>query len=376
MSSNVHVQGQMAQLSLTPTVSIGGSKVEMLTHQNYFSWMPRAKAILKKEKQWKYIDPKNKATYIDQKSRDDYTDFEDALDFLGLFITDEVLQDVKHLATAPEVWEFLDKKYTKMMDSQQALYLQRLESTVFDEKIEDMQAYQNRISRLIAQVRSCNGTVTDVSYSGYLLRGLPRSYDTVKIVLNMQRGDPESVKSALLSEEARLQEESIRGSRATGSAHALAATATSGSNGGNSHKRKCYHCGKEGHFKRDCRKLKAEKRQGIESGNDGKQSGSNGSKPTDAPKLTLMAYHAKDTALQSVRQWYFDSGASDHITGDREAFTDFTSTTPFPITLGDGSKVYVTGKGIVTLNVNRIGNIAFTDVLYSGEFKDICLLSV
>lgn len=378
MSSNVNIQGQMAQLSLTPTASIGGSKIDMLTHQNYFSWMPRAKAILKKEKQWKYIDPKNKATYIDLKEGEELTNFEDALDFLGLFITDEVLQDVKHLTTAPEVWEFLDQKYTRMMASQQALYLQRLESTVFDEKTEDMQAYQNRISRLIAQVRSCNGTVSDVSYSGYLLRGLPRNYDTVKIVLNIQRGDPESIKSALLGEEARIQEESIRGARptATSSAHALAAT--SGSNGGNSHKKKCYHCGKEGHLKRDCRKLKAEKRQETES-RDGYQSkdssgkvGGSGS-PT---KLTLMAHRAKDTVLQPARQWYFDSGASDHITGDRDVFTDFTLITPFPITLGDGSQVFVTGKGTVILNVNGTGNIAFTDVLYSGEFRDICLLSV
>lgn len=64
-----------------------------------------------------------------------------------------------------------------------------------------MQVYQNRISRLIAQVRNCMG----------LLRGLPRLYDMVKIVLDTQHGDPESIKSALLGGEARLKEELIRG---------------------------------------------------------------------------------------------------------------------------------------------------------------------
>jgi hypothetical protein len=41
-----------AQVTLVPTATIGGSKIDMLTHQNYYSWAPRAKAILK-EKQWR-----------------------------------------------------------------------------------------------------------------------------------------------------------------------------------------------------------------------------------------------------------------------------------------------------------------------------------
>lgn len=94
------------------------------------------------------------------------------------------------------VWTFLEEKNKKLISAQQVLYVQRLESTVFDEKKEDMQSYLNRISRLVSQVRSCNGTVQDVSYSGYLLHGLPSSYEMVNVLLNSQRGDPESIKNS------------------------------------------------------------------------------------------------------------------------------------------------------------------------------------
>jgi hypothetical protein len=74
---------------------------------------------------------------------------------------------------------------------------------VFDDQKEELQGYINRISRLVAQVRSCKGVVSEVAYSGYLLiRGLPPSYNMIKVVLNAQRGDAETVKNLLLSEEA------------------------------------------------------------------------------------------------------------------------------------------------------------------------------
>jgi hypothetical protein len=47
-SSSNNVTG-FAQLTLVPTATIDGSKIDMLTHQNYYSWALRAKAILQKE---------------------------------------------------------------------------------------------------------------------------------------------------------------------------------------------------------------------------------------------------------------------------------------------------------------------------------------
>jgi hypothetical protein len=89
-----------------------------------------------------------------------------------------------------------------------------------------------------------------------------------------------------------------------------------------------------------------------------------------------MAYSARDTALAPQKLWYFDSGASDHITGDRNAFDTFRNITPFSITHGDESKVLVTGKGSVVLNVQGGADISFSDVLFSQHFGDTCLLSV
>jgi hypothetical protein len=46
-----------ATSSMATTATISGTKIELLNHENYFSWAPRARAVCKKEGQWKYIDP-------------------------------------------------------------------------------------------------------------------------------------------------------------------------------------------------------------------------------------------------------------------------------------------------------------------------------
>jgi hypothetical protein len=211
---------------MATTATISGTKIELLNHENYFSWAPRARAVCKKEGQWKYIDPAKQSSNEELKG-DKKVAYEDAKDWLELMISDEVAQDLVHLGSGAEVWTFLENKYTQMQASQQSLYLQRLESVVFDDQKEELQGYINRISCLVAQVRSCKGVVSEVAYSGYLLRGLPPSYNMIKVVLNAQRGDPETVKNLLLSEEARLKEEAVRNRNAP-----IALSATTGATTG------------------------------------------------------------------------------------------------------------------------------------------------
>ena len=86
--------------------------------------------------------------------------------------------------------------------------------------------------------------------------------------------------------------------------------------------------------------------------------------------------HALATRLTNQISWYFDSGASDHMTGNMAVFDALTDITPFPITIGDESQCWVTGKGPVTLTVASGKEITISKVLYSQSFRNTCLLSV
>ena len=75
--------------------------------------------------------------------------------------------------------------------------------------------------------------------------------------------------------------------------------------------------------------------------------------------------HVVATCLTDQVSWYFDLGTSDHITGNMAVFDAFTDITPFPITIGDESQCWVTGKGPVTLTVASGKEITISEVLYS-----------
>lgn len=361
MSVQLENATRLATVTLAPTCTVGGIKIDMLTHSNYFSWVPRAKAILKKEKVWTHFREGEHNTKSE--------DYLDAKDYLNLLITDEVWQDVNHLEYPDEIWSQLESKYLAQKESKQSLYERLLLGVKMDETKEDIQGYLNRISRLVAQFRSVDGQVSNVSYTGYIIKGLPSQYSGVTIVLNTYRGDVDFVKNALLGEEIRLKE--LEGPPRAFAATTSGGSKSEGSKQGGKSKVKCYYCGKEGHYKRDCRKLKA--KQASE------EKGKNGENSKDSNKseaLMMMARHYSNLGSTTKRQWYIDSGASEHITGDREAFYTFQYITPFPVTLGDNSHVNVTGIGSIKLALGSGEEIGFSRVLYAREFGSNNLLSV
>jgi hypothetical protein len=54
-------------------------------------------------------------------------------------------------------------------------------------------------------------------------------------------------------------------------------------------------------------------------------------------------------------QWLVDSGASAYMSGSKEAMGDYTSVTPFEISIGDNTKLRVIGSGHVS-----VGNVVKT----------------
>ena len=79
------------KMSLTaePLFSIGGAKIEPLTHNNWLNWSVRARAILINKDNWNVVNPESKEKQVLGKKTDK------AGAQLMLMITQDVLQDVK-----------------------------------------------------------------------------------------------------------------------------------------------------------------------------------------------------------------------------------------------------------------------------------------
>jgi len=107
---------------------------------------------------------------------------------------------------------------------------------------------------------------------------------------------------------------------------------------------KCYHCGKSGHWKRDCYKRKLEEAAG--SG-------------TRTKEFTFLA---EDPSCLAGGDWIIDSGTSQHLSRFRTEFTIYRTVSQLQsITITDGTKIHAHGIGDIELKTEA-GVIRMTDV--------------
>ena len=67
--------------------------------------------------------------------------------------------------------------------------------------------------------------------------------------------------------------------------------------------------------------------------------------------------------------WYLDSGASNHICGHRDLFSDLDETIQGQVIFGDTSKVPVKGKGNISIKLKNDDNSYIADVYYIPAIK-------
>ncbi|KAI0515512.1 hypothetical protein KFK09_008177 [Dendrobium nobile] len=79
-------------------------------------------------------------------------------------------------------------------------------------------------------------------------------------------------------------------------------------------------------------------------------------------QVLLKAKGEEKVAIEEM--WYLDSGASNHMTGDKEKFIDLNEGVYGKVKLGDGSLVKIQGKGTVLLQCKTGEHKRLSDVYY------------
>ena len=112
---------------------------------------------------------------------------------------------------------------------------------------------------------------------------------------------------------------------------------------------RCHYCDREGHWKAECLK-----RKNDEAGSRFRRNEDN---------QTAFVTTRTTTKRRASDDWVIDSGASQHISAQRERFRDYQTISPLKIQIGDGSEIEAVGKGNITLETDG-ASITLNDDLY------------
>eukprot|EP00253_Pinus_taeda_P008291 PITA_08291 len=179
----------------------------------------------------------------------------------------------------------------------------------------------NAFNTVVSQLLSIDIKISDEDKCISLLCSLPDSWDSLVIAIGSNATALQFDKrfSSLLTEEMRWKNmESQNGD-------ALYVV--------------CWKCGKEGHYRRDCKSKAPDKGKGSDDA------------PSAEAKTTSDeggdVYLASSSTHVDHEAWLIDSGASFHFTSHREWFCEYEKYDGGDVFLGDDRKARIIGRGKV-----------------------------
>lgn len=335
-----------------------------LREDNYEKWARLCRGVLREQGVWKHVDPNSKAE-VPNEDKAEYKKWRDdevkAHQILGNTVSIELLGIVRRANTAREAWEEL----RRMLQTSNEYQMTTLYESLFAIKMGNKTLIQyNREFDLTLKRLRAGGEVVALGIQKVIyMRGLSEDLKGWKDSNASRFGNdtPLSVVRKELKAELdrRKNENSITQQRSSTGVIMNAKTtsvlvAQKVNTGSGKTKKKmgaCHYCGKQGHFKKDCRKRIAEEAKAKVESYNGPNVAYNSIAKMEAAAYNSATAHNNNVST-GLGDWIAGSAASHHMVGDKKAYCRYM---PFNI------PIIIRGISDMDCQAVGAGDVKFTD---------------
>ncbi|GAU24928.1 hypothetical protein TSUD_311630 [Trifolium subterraneum] len=287
-------------------------------------------------------------------------------------------EKIADATASKDAWDILQKSYggDAKVKKVKLQALKRQFELLEMKNDEAVSEYFTRVETLTNQMKNCGSTLSEEEMVEKVLRTLTHKFDHIVVTIEQtkdlseikmedlqstleahelkhgERNHGKEDEQALFVKFRKYQDEKKKWQNKKGSKKGKKSVEekpeSSEKEGGGQNTKKdkstiqCYNCNKYGHYASECKAPKKKKSQNTEAEANVAEDGS-----TSEDDVSFMVTITDETAESMV--WYFDTGCSNHMTGNKSILTDFNKRLNTRIELANGNFIAAEGMGNVVI---------------------------
>lgn len=318
--------------------------ITKLNNGNYETWKSKVELLLIKEDLWQTVNKDKPADANEKWLKADGQ----ARAIIGLLLEDDQLIHFKGTTTAKEAWEALRKYHQKASLSNQVHLLKRIINLKLSEDGE-IEKFIHEMLSVVDRLAAIGEVLKEKLIISIMLSNLPDSYSTLITALETRNEEEltlELVKGKLVDEATRrnhLKREPHEQDKVLKVVQKNKPAAHQHKEQSNTYT--CYFCKKIGHLKKDCIKYqKWKERNPAKTIQKVCQVVSNGMGADASSSETCVHVENGDTTWDR-NDWCIDSGATSHMSNNKEFFKNLKNCNKENVRLANGSYAEIEGRG-------------------------------
>ncbi|GJU50602.1 zinc finger, CCHC-type containing protein [Tanacetum coccineum] len=359
----------------------------MLSRNNYAAWAIKMRVFMQAQGVWDAVEPRTSNTVVEVKK--------DKMALAAIYqgIPEDLLLSLAEKKIAKEAWEALKTMFIGA-DRVKTARIQTLKAefeAMNMKETEGVDEFAAKVTNIVSTMLTLGDSVDESYVVKKLLRAVSTKFLQIASTLE-QFGDldnmtVEEVIGRLKAHEERMKGGSReqgrgrgrsnggRGTRGRGGSHYHKDGGRGSSSSQDKSKIQCYNCQEYGHYAAECTNPRRERSHE-----------NNLIREENEPALLLSALEDKgevflneenvnprlktgNGVVDQSKLWYLDTGASNHMTGDKEKFRDLNETVQGYVKFGNETKVRIEGKGTIVFQCKNGEHRKLQEVYY---IPDLC----